>query len=82
MTYHRRRKYEKYKREIAWVRKKLAAGVSKQELLNCVGIFTNKKKEKIMQEKNINQKQYKERYKFLGNVYFLLNSDYLKNFSY
>ena len=70
---------KKYKREIAWIRKKLAAGVSKQELLNCVGIFSNKKKEKVMQEKNINQKQYEERYKFLGNVYFLLNSDYLKN---
>lgn len=51
MTYHRRRKYEKYKREIAWIRKKLAAGVSKQELLNCVGIFSNKKKEKVMQKK-------------------------------
>lgn len=68
-----------YKREIAWIRKKLSSGVSKQELIYCVGVFSNKKKERVMQEKNLNQKQYEERYKFLGNVYFLLNSDNLKN---
>ena len=62
-----------YSKEKAWINKKLAAGVSKQELLNCVGVFSNKKKDRVKREKKLNDKQYEERYNFLANVYYLLS---------
>lgn len=64
-----------YKNERAWIRKKLNNGTSQNELLNCVGIFSNKKKEKIMQQKNLTNQQYKKRYSFLANVYYLLSNE-------
>ncbi|MBQ4509345.1 MAG: hypothetical protein II984_01355 [Clostridia bacterium] len=58
----------------AWVHKKLKQGVPKQELLNCVGAFSNKDKSKVMKEKNLNEKQYKRRYNFLYEAYCYLEN--------
>lgn len=63
----------KYSKERAWIKKKLyRENVSQKELLNTVGMFSNKKREKVMAEKGINSAEYDRRYKFLANVYFLL----------
>jgi|GEM_PF-3664581 len=66
---------DKYSRERAWIRSKQAKGVSKTELLNCVGVFSNKKKSRVMSEKGLSDREYKKRYDFLANVYFLLNNE-------
>ncbi len=65
-----------YSRERSWILKKLNSGNTTQnELLNCVGAFSNKKKERVMQEKRLSEKDYKKRYNFLGNVYYLLSNE-------
>jgi len=64
----------KYKKEYAWIKKKLKKGQSQSELLNCVGSFSNKSKIRVMNEKNITKDEYEKRYKFLENVYYLLSS--------
>lgn len=56
----------------AWINKKLKQGVTRNELRACVGSFSNKSKKKVMQEKNLTEKQYKKRYDFLAKVYSLL----------
>ena len=61
------------KRAKAWVHKKIRKGVPKAELLACVGTFSNKKKEKVMAEKNLSEKQYKQRYEFCKNAYLYLS---------
>lgn len=61
-----------FKREKAWINSKLRKGVTKDELRECVGAFSNKKKSKVMAEKNITSEQYEKRKKFLANVYSLL----------
>ena len=66
---------DKYRRERAWIRSKYAKGVSKRDLMNCVGAFSNKKKERVMREKGLSEREYKKRYDFLANVYFLLNNE-------
>lgn len=43
--------------------------------MNCVGAFSNKKKDRVIQEKNLSEKEYKKRYNFLGNVYYLLSNE-------
>lgn len=48
-----------------WVDKKLRSGVDLDQLYNCVGIFSNRKKSRVMKEKNLNNKQYEKRYNFL-----------------
>lgn len=63
-----------YNKEKRWINKKLRQGVSKKELLNTVGMFSNKKKEKVMAQKRLTEKQYKERYDFLAKVYYLLSN--------
>ena len=55
-----------------WIKKKLASGVSRSELRECVGAFSNKSKKKVMQAKNLTERQYKQRYDFLAKVYSLL----------
>ena len=62
------------KRAKAWVHKKLKSGVPKEELYNCVGVFSNKDKSKVMKEKNLTEKQYNRRYKFLFNAFQYLES--------
>lgn len=62
-----------YKNEYAWIKRKLASGVSKDELRECVGAFSNKSKDRIMREKNLSSKQYDKRNKFLSNVYYILS---------
>ena len=64
---------DKYYRERAWIKKKINQGVSKKELFNNVGIFSNKSKKKVMAEKKLTAKEYDKRYKFLHNVYMLLD---------
>ena len=66
---------DKYFRERAWIKSKYAKGVSKRDLMNCVGAFSNKKKERVMREKGLSEREYKKRYNFLINVYYLLNNE-------
>ena len=63
------------KRARAWVNKKLRQGVSKKELYRCIGLFSNKKKDRVMQEKQLTEKQYKQRYDFLYNAFCYLESN-------
>ena len=42
---------DNFYRERAWIKSKYAKGVSKNELLSCVGVFSNKKKSRVMSEK-------------------------------
>ena len=63
-----------YNKEKRWINSKLRQGVSKKDLLNTVGMFSNKKKEKVMAQKKLSEKQYKERYDFLARVYYLLSN--------
>lgn len=69
---------KKYVCEKAWIYKKLNSGVSQKELLNGVGAFSNKSKEKVMKDKNLSNSQYQKRYSFLENVYYLLSSEKFK----
>lgn len=55
-----------------WINKKLNCGVTREELRNCVGAFSNRNKKTVMAEKNLTEKQYKKRYDFLSKVYSLL----------
>lgn len=55
-----------------WIQKKLSQGVTRDELRSCVGAFSNRKKKTVMTEKNLNEKQYKQRYDFMFQVYQLL----------
>ena len=66
---------DKYYRERTWIKKKLHSGVSKKELYNSVGMFSNKTKKKVMQQKGITSKEYDKRYNFLFNVFNLLEKD-------
>ena len=66
----------KYNKERAWIKKKLRQEhLTQAELLATVGIFSNKKKSKVMAEKNINSSEYEKSYKFLGNVFYLLSNE-------
>ena len=64
-----------YSKERAWINKKISQGVTKKELFNTVGIFSNKSKKKVMAEKGLNEKQYRKRYNFLLNVFNILDSE-------
>ena len=64
-----------YNKEKRWINQKLRSGVSKKELLNTVGMFSNKKKEKVMAQKGLTEKQYKQRYEFLARVYTILSDE-------
>ena len=57
---------DKYDR---WIEKKLNSGVNVNELRECVVAFSNKSKKRIMQEKGLNERQYKQRYDFLSKVF-------------
>ena len=60
-------------KEKRWIRKKLRSGISQEQLKHNVGVFSNKSKHKVMKQKNLSEKQYKARYKFLSNCYALLD---------
>lgn len=64
---------DKYYKECAWINKKLNSGVTKDELFNSVGVWSNKDKKRVMAEKNLTEKQYKQRYNFLLNVFNILD---------
>ena len=66
-------KKDNYRCERAWIFKKIRNGVTQNELRTSVGIFSNRKKKKVMAQKNLSEKQYKKRREFLGNAYVLLN---------
>ena len=57
-----------------WVNKKLRQGVKREELLHCVGAFSNKKKEKVMAQKGLTESQYRRRYDFLAKAYIVLSN--------
>lgn len=63
---------DQYKQARAWIHKKLRSGVSQSELMNCVGVFSNKKKSQVMNEKQLSSKQYDKRNSFLEKAYYLL----------
>ena len=65
-----------YRGEHAWINKKLRQGIRPDVLRNSIGAFSNRKKETVMKEKGLSEREYKKRYKFLGNVYYLLSSKY------
>ena len=60
------------RRARAWIRKKESEGVDRRLLLNTVGMFSNRKKESVMKQKGLNEKQYQKRYSFLSRVYSIL----------
>ena len=62
-------------KERVWIRKKIESGVNPNDLKNCVGIFSDKKKKDVMNKKNLSSKQYENRYNFLSNVYYLLDNE-------
>ena len=62
------------KKERAWINKKVMQGVTKKELHNTVGMFSNKSKKKVMAEKGLTEKEYHKRYNFLHNVFNILDS--------
>ena len=66
-------KNDNYYKERAWIKKKLDSGVTKKELHNTVGMFSNKSKKKVMQQKGLTSKEYDKRYKFLHNVFNILD---------
>lgn len=68
-------KKDNFRCERAWIFKKIRNGVSQDELRTSVGIFSNRKKKKVMAQKNLSEKQYKKRSEFLGNAYALLNNE-------
>ena len=63
----------KFSKEKEWINKKINSGVTREQLLNGVGSFSNKPKKIVMQKKGLTSKEYDKRYKFLSNVYFLLS---------
>lgn len=61
-----------------WINKKLKQGVSKKDLYNSVGVFSNKDKKIVMKQKGLSESQYKERYDFCFKVFSLLENEYNK----
>ncbi len=64
-------KYE-YRQAKAWIEKKERAGVDRGMLRECVGRFSNRKKETVKAQKGLTERQYRKRYDFLAKVYSLL----------
>ena len=65
--------FQNMHKEKRWIRKKLRSGISQEQLKHNVGVFSNKSKQKVMKQKNLSEKQYKARYRFLSNCYALLD---------
>ena len=74
MAYKKKSKTS-YSKEKAWIAKKRAMGVSDEQLLNGVGLWSNKKKEDEMKRRNLSSKEYDKKHKFLLNVYNLLSEN-------
>ena len=64
--------------ERAWIQKKIDSGVKQEELRTSIGIFSNRKKKRVMESKGISSKQYEKRKEFLGNAYVLLSNEKFK----
>ena len=58
----------------AWVDKKLRQGVNSKELYNCLGFFSNAKKEKKMKQKNLSSSGYDKRYEFCYKAFRYLET--------
>ena len=71
-------KEKRYTHERAWILKKINSGVKQEELRSSIGIFSNRNKKKVMEQKGLSDKQYKKRREFLGNCYVLLNNEKFK----
>ena len=67
-----------FRRERAWIEKKLNSGVSAKELYHSVGAFSNKTKEKVMKQKGLSSDGYKKRYDFCFRVFSLLETNEYK----
>ncbi len=50
--------YDLYKREKTWIAKKRAKAVSDEELLHCIGLWSNKKKADVMKKEKLTSKEY------------------------
>lgn len=74
MAYKKKSKTS-FSKERTWIAKKRAMGVSDEQLLNGVGLWSNKKKEDEMKRRNLSSKEYDKKYKFLFNVYNLLSKN-------
>ena len=59
-----------------WIDRKIRSGVDPRYLKHTVGCFSNKKKQRVMKEKNLSSKAYDERYNFLYKVYSILCDKY------
>lgn len=64
-----------YSKERNWIRKKIDSGVPQNLLSSCVADFSCKAKKKVMEQKNITEKEYEKRWNFLANVYYLLSNE-------
>lgn len=71
-------KEKRYTHERAWILRKINSGVKQEELRSSIGIFSNRKKKKVMEQKSLSDKQYKKRKEFLGNCYVLLSNEKFK----
>lgn len=54
---------------------KRAKAVSDEELLHCVGLWSNKKKADVMKKEKLTNKEYDKKRKFLFNVFNILSSE-------
>ena len=67
------------KKALAWINKKVYKdNVDPRVLEETTGIFSNRKKEKVMKEKKLSEKQYKKRYSFLCDAHLILSNGYKK----
>ena len=67
------------KKALAWINKKVYKNnVDPRILEETTGRFSNRKKEKVMKEKKLSEKQYEKRYSFLSDVHFILSNGYQK----
>ena len=67
------------KKALAWINKKVYKdNIDPRVLEETTGRFSNRKKEKVMKEKNLSEKQYKKRYSFLCDAHLILSNGYKK----
>ena len=64
------------KKAQAWINKKIRSGVDPRYLKHTVGCWSNKKKSRVIKEKNLSSRAYDDRYKFLYKVYSILDRKY------
>lgn len=74
----KRKSYKSNKSVYAWINRILdKTSVDPKQLHSCIGKFSNKKKKKVMAEKNITSSEYERRRKFLFRAFCILEDEYL-----